>query len=223
MTGARFSKISQALKFRTNIPHLKINMQVSVLFTGNKNRFWKFLRDIGKKSMFKLKKQSRPEIKNERVSSTKIETVVNRCKSSVTRGRTMIKRISPTIVDMYFHLFSVVIFLFLPLLLAPFLPSFLFYFFLAPFLLALLFILHIRRRERCLRFNEIERRHRLFVGKMLIQEWQVRRISLDGRRNKYNVRNGNHQGVRNAEGRGRRHLLFVYYTPLWRHYFFIFV
>lgn len=39
MTGARFSKISQALKFRTNIPHLKINMQVSVLFTGNKNRF----------------------------------------------------------------------------------------------------------------------------------------------------------------------------------------
>lgn len=32
--------------------------------------------------------------------------------------------------------------------------------------------------------------------KMLIQEWQVRRISLDGSRNKYGVGDGNHQRVK---------------------------
>lgn len=124
MIGACFSKISQAIKisYKYTAPKNKYANQ-RIIYRKTKTVSDNFYEIFARKAC--SKKQSRPEIKNGRVCSTKIETVVNRCKSSVTRGRTMIKRISPTIVDMYFHLFSVVICLFLPLLLAPFLPSFL--------------------------------------------------------------------------------------------------
>lgn len=130
MIGACLSKISRAIKisYKYTAPKNKYVSQ-RIIYRKTKTVSDNFYEIFGRKSC--SKKQSRLEIKNGHVRSTKIETVVNRCKSSVTRGRTMIKRISPTIVDMYFHLFSVVICLFLPLLLAPFLPSFLLVLFLS--------------------------------------------------------------------------------------------